>query len=47
MNYFWLLTACKVQIIGDNDQQIVIYMKVIMPFYKPDCAYTTNITSRW
>ena len=46
MNYFGYLTAGKVQTISDNDPQIVIYMKVIMPFYKPDRAYTTNITSR-
>ena len=42
---FGYLTACKVQTIGDNDPQIVIYMKVIMPFHKPDRVYTTNITS--
>ena len=46
MNYFWLLTACKVQIIGDNASQVVIYMSVIMPFHKPDHAYTANSTSR-
>ena len=43
---FGYLTACKVQIISDNDPQVVIYMPVIKPFHKPDHAYTVNRTCR-
>ena len=32
--------ACKVQTIGDNNPQVIIYM----PFPKPDHAYTANGT---
>ena len=34
------LSPCKVN--GDNKPQVVIYISVIMPFYKPDRAYTAN-----
>ena len=40
------MTACEVQTIGDNALQAVIYMSEIMPFHKPDHAYTVNSASR-
>ena len=43
---FSYLSPCKLEINGDNKPQVVIYMPVIMPFYKPDRAYTANSTSR-
>ena len=39
---FGYLTACKVQLISDNDPQVIIYMLVSMPFHRPDHAYTVN-----
>ena len=38
------LTAFQLQVSSDNDPQVVIYMPVSMPFYKPDHAYTANNT---
>ena len=46
MNYFCYLTASEVQSISDNDPQVVIHMSVIMPYHKPDHAYTMNRTCR-
>ena len=44
---FSYLSECKLQINGDNNPQVLIYMPVIdIPFHKPDCAYTANSISR-
>ena len=43
---FSYLLPCKLYINGDNNPQVLIYMTVIMPFYKPDRTYTTKSTSR-
>ena len=41
---FSYLSLCKLQIDGYNNSQVLIYMPVIMPFYKPDRAFTANST---
>ena len=43
---FSYLSTCKLKKNGDNNPQVLIYMPVIMPFYKPDRAYTANSTTR-
>ena len=43
---FSYLSACKLEINGYSNPQVLIYMPVIMQFHKPDHAYTTNSTSR-
>ena len=43
---FSYISPCKLYINGDNNPQVLIYMPVTMPFYKPDRAYTANSTSQ-
>ena len=40
------LSPCKLEINGNNNPQVLMYMSVIMPFYKPDRANTAKSTSR-
>ena len=40
---FSYLSPCKLSINGDNKPQVVIYMPVIMPFYKPDRALLQTV----
>ena len=43
---FSYLSPCILEINGDKYPQVLNYMPVIMPFYKPDRAYTVSSTSR-
>ena len=40
---FSYLSPCHLEINGNNSPQVLIYMSVIMPFYKSDRAYTQTV----
>ena len=43
---FSYLSPRKFKINGDNNPLVLIYLPVIMPFYKSGHVYTANSTSR-